>query len=335
MGGTRLNNMKPTIFISRMIPDRPLQQLKIACNVTVWEGEMPPTRRELTAAIAEVDGLMSMLTEQVDAELLDAAPNLKVISNYAVGYDNIDVAAATARGIPVGNTPGVLTEATADHAFALLLAAARRIVEGVAYVREGAWKTWNPIQLLGYDVHGATLGIVGLGRIGHALAKRAQVFGMKIIYHGGSNEAYARDTNAVQVDFETLLRESDFISLHTPLTENTYHMIGADELAMMKRSAVLVNTARGGVIDTDALVNALQRGLIGAAALDVTEPEPISADHPLVHLPNCIVVPHLGSATRATRERMGMLAAQNLLAGLRGEPLPNCVNPIVYAKREA
>lgn len=322
--------MKPNVFISRTIPERPYKLITEACNVTVWDEETPPPRRELLRAVRSADGLLSMLTEQVDTELIDAAPNLKVISNYAVGYDNVDVAAATARGIPVGNTPGVLTEATADQAFALLLAAARRLVEGVAYVRDGEWKTWYPLQLLGYDVHGATLGVIGLGRIGHAMAVRARAFGMKIIYHGGSNTDYAKSVKAQAVDLPTLLRESDFVSLHVPLTTETRYLIAERELAMMKRSAVLVNTARGGVVKTDALVAALQAGEIGAAALDVTEPEPISADHPLVHLPNCIVVPHLGSATRATRERMGMLAAENLLAGLRGERLPNCVNPEVY-----
>jgi glyoxylate reductase len=322
--------MKPTVFISRTIPEKPLKLVAATCNVQVWPGELPPERAALLAAVKSADGIITMLTERVDAELLATAPNLKVISNYAVGYDNVDVATATKHGIPVGNTPGVLTEATADQAFALLLAAARRLVEGVHYVRDGNWKTWNPIQLLGFDVHGATLGILGLGRIGHALAKRARGFEMNILYHGGNNIDYAKDVGATEVDFNTLLQESDYLSLHVPLTATTRGIIDAQAFAQMKPTAILINTARGAVVDSAALVAALQAGQIGAAALDVTEPEPISADHPLVHLPNCIVVPHLGSATRITRERMGMLAAENLLAGLRGERLPNCVNPTVY-----
>ena len=317
---------KPKVFISRMIPERPLRMIEAECEVTVWEGDMPPSREALLAAVAEVDGLVSMLTERIDEEVLAAAPRLKVVSNFAVGYDNVDVAALTARGIPLGNTPGVLTEATADQAFALLLAAARRVVEGVEYVRGGEWRTWNPIQLLGSDVSGATVGIVGLGRIGHAFAKRAQGFGMKILYHGGSNEGFAQDVGAEKVGLERLLRESDFVSLHVPLTAETRHLIGERELGMMKSSAILINTARGGVVDPAALLAALQAGEIRAAGLDVTEPEPIAADHPLVDLSNCIVVPHLGSATLAVREKMGMLAAENVLAGVRGERLPNWVN---------
>lgn len=296
----------------------------------MWTGDMPPTAAELQDAVANMDGLMTMLTERVDDALLAAAPRLKVISNYAVGYDNVDVAAATARGIPVGNTPGVLTEATADQAFALLLAAARRVVDGVRYVRDGDWRSWHPIQLLGRDVSGATVGIVGLGRIGHAFAKRAGGFDMRILYHGGSNQAFADEVGATRVTLDALLREADFVSLHVPLTDKTRGLIGERELSLMKETAILVNTARGGVVDTAALVKALQNRQIGGAALDVTDPEPISAEHPLVHLPNCIVVPHLGSATWPVREKMGMLAADNLLAGLRGDRLPNCVNPAVY-----
>jgi lactate dehydrogenase-like 2-hydroxyacid dehydrogenase len=271
-----------------------------------------------------------MLTERMDQAALDAAQKLRVISNFAVGYDNVDVAAATLRGIPVGNTPGVLTEATADQAFMLMLAGARRLVESVQYIRDGNWQTWYPLQLLGQDVHGATLGIIGLGRIGHAMAKRGRGFDMRILYHGGSNQEYAQDVGAQAVDLDTLLRESDFVSIHVPLNDSTRRLIGARELALMKASAVLVNTARGGIVDTAALVDALQRGVIACAALDVTDPEPIPPDHPLMKLPNCVIAPHLGSATWKTRERMGMLAAENLLAGLRGERLPYCVNPQVY-----
>ncbi len=324
---------RPRVFISRMIPEKPLKIIEAECEVHIWDKELPPPRPKLLDELALADGIVSMLTEKIDSKALDAAPKLKVISNYAVGYDNIDVDAATKHHIPVGNTPGVLTETTADQAFALLLASARRLVEGVNYVRDGKWQTWNPIQLLGRDIHGATLGIIGLGRIGYAVAKRAQGFGMNILYHGGSNPEYAQKVDAKEVDFDSLLQESDYISIHTPLNDKTHHMISERELSLMKDTAILVNTARGGVVDSDALVAALQNGNIASAALDVTDPEPISPDHPLVKLANCIVVPHLGSATWQTRERMGILAAENLLAGLRGETLPHCVNMKVYQKR--
>jgi glyoxylate reductase len=250
-----------------------------------------------------------------------------VISNFAVGVDNIDVAAATKHKIPVGNTPGVLTDATADMAFALMMAAARRIVEGERYVKDGKWKTWDPQLLLGADIVGSTLGIVGLGRIGQAVAKRAAGFDLHVIFHDPSAEpAYA----ATPVDLETLLRESDFISLHVPLTPMTRHMINGKTLKMMKPNAVLVNTSRGPVVDTEALYVALKENRIFAAALDVTDPEPLPLEHPLLNLANCIVVPHLGSASKWTRDQMAFLAAHNLIAGLKGERLPNCVNPQVY-----
>lgn len=321
---------KPRVFISRNIPEKPLQMIQAECDVHVWDDELPPPRAKLLDQLALADGAVVMLTERIDQEVLDAAPKLRVLSNYAVGYDNIDVVAATEHGIPVGNTPGVLTETTADQAFALLMASARRLVEGVEYVRDGQWQTWYPLQLLGRDIHGATLGIIGLGRIGYAMAKRAQGFGMKILYHGGSTIEYAERSGAKQVDLDTLLKESDFISIHIPLNDNTRGLIGSRELGLMKETAILINTARGGIVDSDALVEALKNNSIAYAALDVTEPEPIAANHPLVTLDNCIVVPHLGSATWATRERMGVLAADNLLAGLRGEVLPHCINPKVY-----
>lgn len=320
-------NGKPRVFITRKIPHEPLQRLQASCEVHVWEEDSPPPRSRLLDELALADGVLTMLTERIDREALDAAPRLRVISNYAVGYDNIDVEAASERGIPVGNTPGVLTETTADQAFMLLLAAARRLPESMQYIRDGRWTTWSPLQMLGQEVHGATLGIVGLGRIGYAVAQRAQGFGMRILYHGGSDPEYAERTGAQAVSLETLLRESDFISLHVPLNEQTRHMIGAAQFAQMKETAILVNTARGGVVDQAALLAALRQRTIAAAALDVTDPEPLPADHPLLALDNCIVVPHLGSATHSTRERMGRIAAENLLLGLRGEPLLHCVNP--------
>ena len=324
--------MRPKVYVTRKVPEAAIDLLRQACEVEVWEGELPVPRDVLLEKVRDIDGLFCLLTERIDQELLDAAPRLRVVSNMAVGYDNIDVAACTARGIPVGNTPGVLTETTADLAFALLLAAARRLVEGVDYVRAGKWKTWGPMLLMGQDVHGATLGIVGMGRIGQAVARRARGFDMRVLYHNRRPvpDAAAK-LGATYVDLDTLLRESDFVSLHVPLTEETYHLIGREELQKMKPTAVLVNTARGGVVDPAALREALREGWIAYAALDVTEPEPIPPDDPLLRLPNCIVVPHIGSASVATRTKMALMAAENLLAGLRGEPLPNCVNPEVQA----
>jgi glyoxylate reductase len=269
----------------------------------------------------------------VDDELLDrSGVQLKVVSNFAVGFDNVDVGACTRRGIPVGNTPGVLTETTADLAWALLMAAARRLVEGDRYVREGRWKTWGPMLLMGPDVHGATLGIVGFGRIGQAMARRARGFGMRIVYHDLQRvpKQVEAEFDATFMTLEGLLHEADFVSLHTLLSPETTGLLNAERLGWMKPTAVLVNTSRGPVVDSMALVDALKRGTIAAAALDVTDPEPLPADHPLVGLDNCLVVPHIASASRATRGKMASMAAANLLAGLRGERLPTPVNPEVY-----
>ncbi len=318
---------KPKVYVTRQVPEAGIDLLRDACEIEVWEGELPVPREVLMDKVSGIDGLYCLLTERIDAELLDAAPRLRVVSNMAVGFNNIDVEACTARGIPVGNTPGVLTETTADCAFALLMAAARRIVEGVDYVRAGKWKTWGPMLLMGQDLHGATLGIVGFGRIGRAMARRAQGFGMRVLYQ----DAYVAEADpglgATRVDLETLLAESDFVTLHVPLTEETHHLIGREELARCKATAILVNTSRGEVVDPDALYEALRDGQIARAALDVTEPEPLPADHRLLTLPNCIVVPHIASASVATRTKMAVMAAENLLAGLGGEPLPYCVNP--------
>jgi lactate dehydrogenase-like 2-hydroxyacid dehydrogenase len=282
-----------------------------------------------------VKGLVCLLTDRVDAALMDAAgPGLSVISQMAVGYDNIDVTAATERGIPVGNTPGVLTETTADFAFALLMAAARRIVEGVAYVREGKWVTWGPTLLMGQDVHGATLGIIGFGRIGQEVARRARGFGMRVLFYDPSTRGQAGAAlGAEKAPFAQVLAESDFLSLHVPLTEETRGMIGEAELKKMKRTVVLVNTARGPVVDPAALYHALRVGEIAYAALDVTDPEPIPPDDPLLTLDNCVVVPHIASSSRASRGKMATMAADNLTAGLQGERLPHCVNPEVYDER--
>ena len=328
-----MSSTRPRVFVARIIPGEGLEPIRGATDLDLWEDELPPPRDELLRRVAGVDGLVSMLTERVDAELLDAAgPQLKVVSNYAVGFDNIDVPEVTRRRIPAGNTPGVLTETTADLAFTLLMAAARRVDEGSRYVRERRWRTWGPMLLLGVDVHGATLGIVGFGRIGREMAKRASGFGMRVLYHDvqAASPEDERALNARHVELDELLAESDFVSLHVNLTDETRHLIGADALRRMKPTAVLVNTSRGPVVDPVALHEALRDGEIFAAALDVTDPEPIPADDPLLTLDNCLVVPHIASASGVTRGRMAAIAADNLLAGLRGERLPHAINPEVY-----
>lgn len=323
---------KPRVLITRPIPDAGLQLLREHCEVRLLSDDLPPSREEILDAIADVDGLLCLLTEKIDVEIINAGQNLKVVSNFAVGYDNIDVDAATQQGIPVGNTPGVLTDTTADLAFALLMAAARRIGEGDRYVHEGKWKTWGPLLLLGADVQGATLGIVGFGRIGQAMAKRAQGFDMKILYHSRRpQDEAAKQLGATYSDLNQLLKEADFVTLHVPLTDETHHLISGRELNIMKSSAILINTARGGVVDPKALYQALGSGDIAYAALDVTEPEPIQMDDSLLTLDNCLIVPHIGSASVSARNKMATMSAENLLAGVRGEPLPNCVNPAVYA----
>ena len=324
---------KPRVFVARKIPDDGIDRIFAACDARVWEDELPPPRAALLDAIRGCDGVLTLLTDRVDDEFLDAAgPGLKVVSNYAVGFDNIDVPAVTRRGIPAGNTPGVLTDTTADLAFALLMAAARRIPEGDRYVRAGKWKTWGPLLLLGPDVHGATIGIVGFGRIGQAMARRARGFGMKILYHDVHRAApiIEAEHSASFLPLEELLPRSDYVSLHVNLTPETKGLINAEKLAWMKPTAVLVNTSRGPVVDGNALAAALKKGTIFAAGLDVTDPEPIPMDSPLVGLDNCLIVPHIASASRATRGKMAEMAAANLVAGVRGERLPTPINPEVY-----
>jgi len=314
--------VKPRVLVTRPIPDAGLLLLKDHCDLRIRNSDLPPSVDELCDLIADCDGLLCLLTDPVSREVIAAAPRLRVISTFAVGFDNIDIAAAAARGIPVGHTPGVLTETTADLAFSLLLAAARRLVEAARFAADGHWKSWSPTLLLGRDVAGATLGIVGMGRIGLAVARRARGFAMKVLYCGPHNKDAADAMGCCYVPFEQLLAESDFVSLHAPLLTSTKNLIDRPALSRMKRTAILINTARGGCVDHDALTEALAQGQIAAAALDVTDPEPLPREHPLYAEPRCLIVPHLGSATVDTRNRMARMAAENLLAGLRGEPLP-------------
>ncbi|MCS6826450.1 MAG: D-glycerate dehydrogenase [Caldilinea sp.] len=319
---------KPRVFVTRIIPERGLRKVMEQTDATIWQDELPPPRKVLLEWAQQADGLLTLLTDRIDAELLDAAPRLKVVANFAVGFDNFDVPAATQRGVLMTNTPGVLTETTADFAFALLMACARRIVEGRDYAKNGRWRTWGPMLLLGQDVYGATLGIAGMGRIGMAVARRARGFGMRILYHDATrNEAAEKEVGAIPVSKEELLSQSDFISLHVPLTPETRHYIDTAALQLMKPNAVLVNTARGPVVDTMALYEALKAKRIFAAGLDVTDPEPLPADHPLYTLDNALIVPHIASASFETRSRMAEMAADNLLAGLKGRLPPNCLNP--------
>jgi glyoxylate reductase len=304
------------VFVTRRLPGTALERLSAEHNVEVWPEQAPPGRDELLARIGELEGLLSLLTDPVDAELIEAAPGLRAISNYAVGTDNVDLEAASERGIPVGNTPDVLTESTADLALALMLGASRRLVEGEAYVRRGEWRTWEPDLLLGRDLHGSTVGIVGLGRIGQAVARRLEGFGCELLY----------TTRSGGVTLEELLERSDFVTLHCPLTPDTRGLIDEEALRRMKPTAYLVNTARGPIVDSGALARALDAGEIAGAALDVTDPEPLPGDHPLLEAPGLLLLPHIASATHATRERMADMAVDNLLAGLAGEPMPNQAN---------
>lgn len=315
--------------MTRRLPGGALDALAREATVDLWPDELPPAYETMLRHVRDADGLICLLTDRVDADLIAFAPRLRVISNVAVGYDNIDVAAATARAIPVGNTPGVLTETTADLAFALILAAARRIVEADAFVRHGKWRTWDPGLLLGHDVHGATLGVVGFGKIGQAVARRASGFGMRVLF---TNRSPIESGLGTQAELDALLRESDFVSLHVPATADTAAMIGEAQLRMMKPAAILVNTARGTIVDQPALVRALHEGWIAGAGLDVTAVEPIAFDDPLLRAPNVTLLPHIGSASHATRERMAVMAVENCLAGLRGERLPDCVNPDVQGR---
>ena len=327
---------RPRVYVTRRLPGGALDLLAQHSDVQVWEGELPPPRQELLRRAATCDGLLTLLTDTIDEELLKAAPRLLVVSNMATGFDNIDLAAASRRNILVTRTPGVLSQTVAEFTFALLLAAARRVAEADRHVRRGLWKSWGPEVLLGQDVHGATLGIVGLGGVGTEVARRARGVGMRVVYHSRSRKPdLERRHRLSYLSLDDLLRQADFVSLHAPLTAETRHLIGQRELRLMKATAVLVNTARGLLVDQAALYRALAEGRIAAAALDVTDPEPIAADDPLLTLENVLVTPHIASASVATRSRMAMLAAQNLLTALRGQVPKATANPEIARRWRA
>ncbi|QLG61060.1 2-hydroxyacid dehydrogenase [Halorarum salinum] len=324
---------KPTVYVTRRIPSAGLEQLERACTVEVWPEKTPPSKDHFVERLSALsaDGLVCLLTDDVDAEVMDASPDLRVISTYSVGYDHVDLDAAAARDIAVGHTPGVLTDTTADFAWSLLATCARRTVEGQAYVRDGEWETWQPTLLTGQDIHGSTLGLVGLGNIGTGVAKRAAGFEMNVLYSDverherTEEELAAAGVDITYVDQDDVFERSDFVSLHVPLLESTRGLVGEAELRRMKDDAVLINTSRGPVVDTDALETALERDWIERAGLDVTDPEPLPADHSILeYAPEKLVVtPHLASASVQTRDKMAEMAAANALAGVRGEPLPN------------
>jgi len=327
--------VKPKVYVTRMIAREALDKLAKATEMELWPEELPPPYELLLQKAAVSDGMLTLLTDRIDPQLLDAAPKLKVVSNLAVGYDNINVPEATKRHILVCNTPGVLTETTADLAFTLLMAAARRVVEGDKFPRAGKWQTWGPMLLLGQDIHHATMGIVGVGRIGMEIAKRARGFDMKVLYYDARRRSPEEEKQygmEFVPDLAKLLPRADFISVHVPLTAETLHLIGAAQFAMMKPSAVFVNTSRGPVVDQKALYEALKAGKIFAAGLDVTEVEPIPMDDPLLTLDNIIIVPHIASGSINTRRNMGLLAVDNILAGIHGELPPACVNPEALRK---
>lgn len=323
-------NSRPKVFVTREIPANGLDRVRAECEADIWPGRLPPSREELLRGVCGCDGLLSLLSDTVDATVMDAAgPQLKVISNYAVGYNNIDIAEANRRGIKVGNTPGVLTDATADITVALILAAARCVISSERSIHAGEWQTWEPLGFLGVELRGKTLGIVGLGRIGAAVAERLRGgWGMKVLYHNRRrNEEAERELGAELVSLDELLSRSNFVSVHCSLNDETRHLFDATAFRKMKRSAIFVNTSRGPVVVQRDLFEALQRGTIFAAGLDVTDPEPLPAGDPLLSLPNCVITPHIASATIETRGAMADIAVDNLLAGLAGRPLRHEVRP--------
>ena len=319
---------KPKVYVTRKLPERGLKIIKESFDAEVWPEYSPPPKEVIIKKVRDVDALASLLSDKIDAEVFDAAPRLKIVAQMAVGFDNIDVKEATRRGICVTNTPGVLTETTADFAWTLLMAVARRVVEADKYVHNGKWKVgWHPSMLLGRDAYGATIGVVGAGRIGSAVARRARGFNMRIIYYDVvARPELEKEIGAKRVDLETLLSESDFVSVHVPLIKSTYHLINAEKLKLMKKTAYIINNSRGPVVDEKALYKALTEGWIAGAALDVFEQEPTPADNPLLTLDNVVVAPHISSSSHETRSRMAEMVAENLVAFFEGRIPPNLVN---------
>lgn len=323
---------KPRVWLTRSIYQPAIDKIAKVAEIEIWPAESPPPPEVILEKIKNIDGILTMLTDPIKSTMLDQAARLKVISQMAVGFDNIDIESATRCGIPVGHTPGVLTETTADFTWALLMAAARRVVEADREVHQGIWRAWGPDVLTGKDVYGATLGIIGFGRIGKAVARRAAAFSMKVLYYDHKREEQAeQELKAEYCDLDSLLSSSDFISLHTYYTPQIHHFINRQRFAQMKDGAIFINTARGGLVDPDALLWAIESKKLAAAALDVFDPEPIPADHPLLKHPNVIITPHIASASTLTRQKMALIAAENLIAGLRGERLLYCANPQVYS----
>lgn len=325
---------KPKVFLTRELPPKAMQRLREETELEMNKEDRVLTKEELMAGIKGKDALLCLLTDQIDNEVLSANPDLQVVANYAVGFNNIDVEAATKMGIPVSNTPGVLTETSADLAFALIMSVGRRIPEADKYIRTGQWNGWGPLQFLGTDIHGATLGIIGLGRIGKALVKRARGFGMEIKYWNRTRLTKGEE-NQLGVEyhsFDEVLKVADFMSIHVAYNQETHHIISSRELDMMKPTAVLINTSRGPIVDEKALVNALQAGQIGGAGLDVFENEP-QIEPELLEMDQVVILPHLGSATIATRTRMAMIAIDNLLAVFNGKEAPNLINDQIYSPK--
>lgn len=327
--------MKPVVYVTREIPDSGIKVLERYCEVRYRKEIPPPSRRELLDAVRDVDALYCTLNEKVDRELLDSAPRLRVVGTISVGVDHIDTYYATSKGVYVVHTPGVLTETTADFAWALLMAVARRVVEADRMIRRGGWKIpWAPTMMLGYDVHGKTLGIVGLGRIGSAVARRAKGFNMKVLYYDIVRREDLEEKFGIEfVELDELLKRSDFVSIHTPLTPQTRGLIGERELRLMKPTAILINTARGPVVDEKALIKALKEGWIAAAGLDVFEKEPLPPDSPLIELENVVLTPHIASASHETRGKMAEYAAEGIVKVLRGEMPENLYNKDVVKVR--